>query len=305
MEKVDAHGPHASIPTKEGRETVCLQSLYTARIGALMWPLVYFNQQAVPGQCKPSVRDGGKSFFSFFRVQSCPWWILACFASNRNMWSMWRTCCACVPWETSAWSPQKRKETTLRLVTPALSDLCFIAEDFPHWTSYKLSRTKICCPIVMKFGRTAKPELLLFQYLLSVCNSIGTPVDTTTTEVEPLHLSMTESHVFAVSADHIFAWRFQTPRGRTVLELSGQRSKPTIEKWVATSKSVLSYDHGILSQWNFINTADIMPIFNLVCTVGQKYYIPRVSNIFCGLKCYAFSIVACIILLLILSGCKT
>lgn len=68
------------------------------------------------------------------------------------------------------------------------------------------------------------------KYALIVCNSIGTPVDSTTTEVEPLQLSMTESHVFAASRDQIFVWRFQTPRGRTVLELSGQRSKPVLER---------------------------------------------------------------------------
>lgn len=68
------------------------------------------------------------------------------------------------------------------------------------------------------------------KFALIVCNSIGTPVDSTTTEVEPLHLSMTESHVFAASKDQIFVWRFQTPRGRTVLELSGQRSKPVHER---------------------------------------------------------------------------
>ncbi|XP_065296308.2 WD repeat-containing protein 35 isoform X2 [Dermacentor albipictus] len=68
------------------------------------------------------------------------------------------------------------------------------------------------------------------KYALIVCNSIGTPVDSITTEVEPLHLSMTESHVFSASRDQIFVWRFQTPRGRTVLELSGQRSKPVLER---------------------------------------------------------------------------
>ncbi|XP_077517801.1 intraflagellar transport protein Oseg4 [Amblyomma americanum] len=69
------------------------------------------------------------------------------------------------------------------------------------------------------------------KYALIVCNSIGTPVDSTMTDVEPLQLSMTESHVFAASKDQIFVWRFQTPRGRTVvLELSGQRSKPVLER---------------------------------------------------------------------------
>ncbi|EEC01248.1 WD-repeat protein, putative [Ixodes scapularis] len=68
------------------------------------------------------------------------------------------------------------------------------------------------------------------QYTLSVCNSIGTPVDSTTTEVEPRHLYMTESYVLVASADQVFVWRFQTPRGRTVLELSAQRSKPTLER---------------------------------------------------------------------------
>ncbi|KAG0418880.1 hypothetical protein HPB47_004532 [Ixodes persulcatus] len=76
----------------------------------------------------------------------------------------------------------------------------------------------------------AKEEGPSPQYTLSVCNSIGTPVDTTTTEVEPRHLYMTESYVLAASADQVFVWRFQTPRGRTVLELSAQRSKPTLEK---------------------------------------------------------------------------
>lgn len=84
---------------------------------------------------------------------------------------------------------------------------------------------EFCAMATREDGNSAK-------YALTVCNSIGTPVDSTTTEVEPLHLFMTESHVFAASKDQILTWRFQTPRGRTVLELSGQRSKPVLERVV-------------------------------------------------------------------------
>jgi WD repeat-containing protein 35 len=48
------------------------------------------------------------------------------------------------------------------------------------------------------------------QYILILCNAIGSPVDSKYVEVEPLHMAMTETHVVLASDDVIYVWQYRT-----------------------------------------------------------------------------------------------
>ena len=62
-----------------------------------------------------------------------------------------------------------------------------------------------------------------YPHVLSLCNSLGTTVDTKQLSFEPLYVAMTEHYVFAASKEHFYAWHFRTAKTWTV-EVS--RSRP-------------------------------------------------------------------------------
>ena len=62
-----------------------------------------------------------------------------------------------------------------------------------------------------------------YPHVLSLCNSLGTTVDTKQLSFEPLFVAMTEHYVFAASREHFYAWHFRTAKTWTV-EVS--RSRP-------------------------------------------------------------------------------
>ncbi|XP_067008662.1 WD repeat-containing protein 35 [Anabrus simplex] len=63
------------------------------------------------------------------------------------------------------------------------------------------------------------------QYVLMLCNAIGTPVDTKYTEIEPLWITMNSSHVFAASRDNFLLWHYRTPKSRSSLAIGGVRQR--------------------------------------------------------------------------------
>lgn len=48
------------------------------------------------------------------------------------------------------------------------------------------------------------------QYILIVCNAIGSPVDSKYLDFEPTHLSMSNQHVVAASSQVVYIWQFAT-----------------------------------------------------------------------------------------------
>ena len=48
------------------------------------------------------------------------------------------------------------------------------------------------------------------QYILILCNAIGTPVDSKYIEVEPLYITMTQSHVVVCSEELVYVWQYST-----------------------------------------------------------------------------------------------
>jgi WD repeat-containing protein 35 len=47
------------------------------------------------------------------------------------------------------------------------------------------------------------------QYIMILCNAIGTPVDSKYTEVEPLVIAMTKYCIVCASEDYVYVWQFK------------------------------------------------------------------------------------------------
>ena len=48
------------------------------------------------------------------------------------------------------------------------------------------------------------------EYILILCNAIGSPVDSKYIEVEPKYLTITNYHVIAASDEVVYVWQFRT-----------------------------------------------------------------------------------------------
>jgi len=63
------------------------------------------------------------------------------------------------------------------------------------------------------------------QYILILCNAIGSPVDSKYIEISPLYITMTPYHIIVASADVVFVWQFRTPVSKlTSVDMSGDES---------------------------------------------------------------------------------
>lgn len=49
------------------------------------------------------------------------------------------------------------------------------------------------------------------QFILILCNAIGSPVDSKYIDVEPLHLAMTPYHVIVANNEMVYVWQYRTP----------------------------------------------------------------------------------------------
>jgi WD repeat-containing protein 35 len=47
------------------------------------------------------------------------------------------------------------------------------------------------------------------QYIVIVCNDIGSPVDSKYLHIEPTHVAMTNSHVIVASEDVVYIWMYR------------------------------------------------------------------------------------------------
>jgi len=62
------------------------------------------------------------------------------------------------------------------------------------------------------------------QYILILCNSIGSPVDSKYINIEPTFLTMSKTHVIACSTESIYVWTYRTQSTKlTTFESQGKR----------------------------------------------------------------------------------
>uniref|UniRef100_A0A8B9JLR4 WD repeat-containing protein 35 n=1 Tax=Astyanax mexicanus TaxID=7994 RepID=A0A8B9JLR4_ASTMX len=58
------------------------------------------------------------------------------------------------------------------------------------------------------------------QYVLVLCNSIGTPLDSKYIDIDPLFITMTKTHVIAASKEAFYAWQYRVAKKLTALEIN-------------------------------------------------------------------------------------
>ncbi|CAG5134548.1 unnamed protein product, partial [Candidula unifasciata] len=73
-----------------------------------------------------------------------------------------------------------------------------------------------CC-LATKGDETAN------QYVLVLCNSIGTPLDSKYIEMEPVYLCMTKSQIICASREAFYCWQFKNPKKLATLEIASKR----------------------------------------------------------------------------------
>ena len=64
---------------------------------------------------------------------------------------------------------------------------------------------------------------ILLQYVLVLCNAIGTPLDSKYIDIEPVYTYMTQSHIIAASKEAFYTWQFKNIKKMASLEVSGKR----------------------------------------------------------------------------------
>ncbi|TKS86180.1 WD repeat-containing protein 35 [Collichthys lucidus] len=58
------------------------------------------------------------------------------------------------------------------------------------------------------------------QYVLILCNSIGTPLDSKYIDIDPLFVTMTKTHVIAASKEAFYLWQYRVAKKLTALEIN-------------------------------------------------------------------------------------
>ncbi|XP_064652091.1 WD repeat-containing protein 35-like [Lineus longissimus] len=61
------------------------------------------------------------------------------------------------------------------------------------------------------------------QFVLVLCNSMGTPLDSKYIELDPVYLTMTKTHIVASSKEAFYTWQFKNPKKLAAMEISGKR----------------------------------------------------------------------------------
>ncbi|XP_033121645.1 WD repeat-containing protein 35-like isoform X2 [Anneissia japonica] len=57
-----------------------------------------------------------------------------------------------------------------------------------------------------------KAEETIGNYVLVLCNSIGTPLDSKYVDIEPQYVTLTKTHIIATSKEALYVWQFKTPK---------------------------------------------------------------------------------------------
>uniref|UniRef100_A0A667ZDV6 WD repeat-containing protein 35 n=1 Tax=Myripristis murdjan TaxID=586833 RepID=A0A667ZDV6_9TELE len=58
------------------------------------------------------------------------------------------------------------------------------------------------------------------MYVLVLCNSIGTPLDSKYIDIDPLFVTMTKTHVIAASKEAFYTWQYRVAKKLTALEIN-------------------------------------------------------------------------------------
>ncbi|KAI1895144.1 hypothetical protein AGOR_G00103280 [Albula goreensis] len=63
-------------------------------------------------------------------------------------------------------------------------------------------------------------DTVIATYVLVLCNSIGTPLDSKYIDIDPLFVTMTRTHVIAASKEAFYTWQYRVAKKLTALEIN-------------------------------------------------------------------------------------
>uniref|UniRef100_A0A3Q2CBS3 WD repeat-containing protein 35 n=1 Tax=Cyprinodon variegatus TaxID=28743 RepID=A0A3Q2CBS3_CYPVA len=66
----------------------------------------------------------------------------------------------------------------------------------------------------------SKADEMQPQFILMLCNSIGTPLDSKYIDIDPLFVTMTRTHVIAASKEAFYLWQYRVAKKLTALEIN-------------------------------------------------------------------------------------
>uniref|UniRef100_A0A668VVY2 WD repeat-containing protein 35 n=1 Tax=Oreochromis aureus TaxID=47969 RepID=A0A668VVY2_OREAU len=74
----------------------------------------------------------------------------------------------------------------------------------------------------------------VFQYVLILFNSIGTPLDSKYIDIDPMFVTMTKTHVIAASKEAFYMWQYRVAKKLTALEINQvtRTKKEGRERWI-------------------------------------------------------------------------
>ncbi|XP_062892582.1 WD repeat-containing protein 35 isoform X2 [Mobula hypostoma] len=65
-----------------------------------------------------------------------------------------------------------------------------------------------------------KADETSLQYVLVLCNSIGTPLDSKYIDIDPLYVTMTKTHVIVASKEAFYIWQYRVAKKLTAMEIN-------------------------------------------------------------------------------------
>uniref|UniRef100_A0A671LLG5 WD repeat domain 35 n=1 Tax=Sinocyclocheilus anshuiensis TaxID=1608454 RepID=A0A671LLG5_9TELE len=130
---------------------------------------------------------------------------------------------------------------------------------------------------------------LCLQYVLVLCNSIGTPQDSTCIDIDPLFVTMTKTHVIAASKEAFYVWQYRVAKKLTALEINqvAKTRKEGRERVFhiddspsGTSDGTLNFAKAFTATRDLIcciTASDRMLIVGREFGILQRYSLPNIS----------------------------
>ena len=128
------------------------------------------------------------------------------------------------------------------------------------------------------------------QFILILCNAIGSPVDSKYIDVEPLQMTMTQTHVIVASTDVIYAWQYRTMVSKltSVSEGTGLRRQGGRERIFHVDDNVTTTDGTDIASFKKPDQDTTDPICCIAASatalivgrqsgVAMRYSLPHIS----------------------------
>jgi len=124
------------------------------------------------------------------------------------------------------------------------------------------------------------------QYILIVCNDIGSPVDSKYLHIEPLHVAMTNTHVIVASDDVVYVWMYRASVVKqsqgdlaAAAGMLGAGGKRRVEKMFHIDES-LSPGSGFHDKEGFVPpVTTVQDTIACICGTEQCFLVARESGV--------------------------